>query len=40
MVLALRPLQTAVVTRSVNGVTGSIAAAAAVHGWRMGVNAL
>lgn len=40
VVVALRPLQTATVTRSVNGVTGSIAAAQAVHGWRLGVNGL
>jgi hypothetical protein len=40
IVLALRPLQTATVTRSVNGVSKSIAADKAVHGWRMGVLAL
>ncbi len=37
---ALRPLQTATVTRSVNGVSKSLAAGKAVHGWRLGVNGL
>ena len=39
-VVAFRPLQTATVTRAVNGVSKSIAAAKAVHGWRLGVIAL
>lgn len=39
-VVVLRPLQTATVTRAVNGVSKSIAAAKPVHGWRLGVIAL
>lgn len=39
-VWALRPLQTATVTRSVNGVSASHAAAAAVYAWRPGAIAL
>lgn len=39
-VVAFRPLQTATVTRAVNGVSKSIAAGKLVHGWRMGVVAL
>lgn len=37
---ALRPLQTATVTRSVNGASTALAAGAAVNGWRLGVLAL
>lgn len=37
---ALRPLQTATVTRNVNGVSTAISAGAAVEGWRMGAIAL
>lgn len=36
VVVALRPLQTATVTRSINGVVQSIAAGEAVHVWRHG----
>lgn len=38
--LALRPLQTATVTRSVNGVSASHALGDTVKGWRLGVTAL
>lgn len=40
IVAAFRPTQTATVTRSINGVVGSIAAGEAVSGWRLGVIAL
>jgi len=39
-VFALRPLQTLTVTRSVNGIVKSLAAAKPVKGWRLGVTAL
>lgn len=39
-VFSLRPLQTATVTRNINGISTSIAAGAAVKGWRLGVIAL
>lgn len=40
ILVALRPLQTATVTRSVNGVSKSLSATKAVNGWRLGVIAL
>lgn len=40
IVVALRPLQTATVTRGINGVSTAIAAGEAVNGWRLGVLAL
>lgn len=39
-VFSLRPLQTATVTRNINGISTSIAAGTPVKGWRLGVNAL
>lgn len=40
IILALRPLQTATVTRGANGVTISHAVDEVVRGWRMGINGL
>jgi hypothetical protein len=38
--VALRPLQTATVTRAVNGISKSLAVGKPVKGWRLGVTAL
>lgn len=40
VVLALRPLQTATVTRGIASTATSAAVGSEIHGWRMGVNAL
>jgi hypothetical protein len=39
-VLALRPLQSADVTRGIAGVATSASVGAEIHGWRMGVTGL
>lgn len=40
IVMALRPLQTATVTRGIASTATSASVGAEIHGWRMGVNAL
>lgn len=40
VLVALRPLQTATVTRGINGASVSLSAGAAVNGWRLGVVGL